>query len=327
MRIKYTVVFSFLFCLIFVSLADDASVFLDDAFKSGKLENYIRKTSDAIKVSVDVPGGDLMESTESFTFKPMPVEGGEKYKLTFKGAFNGQDCIENNPLFNVYYCRQENMMPVRAISFYNEKMEDVTARYRITFGMPFKAFHEYVDVFYAPPEAKYMSMEIRIPKGGDSSFVMTAPKLELAKDDGAINCNPDFALGEYNYSAFPNANNAGARLFKTPSGKTVFDSAYGSSTAAFPFLKKGTYRLFAKAEQYGGGYSDILLRIYDKDGKEVLKRSLRRNPEGEHIYFILPDDAVFGDILVYNSILEEVRLTWVGDESEFKKLQDAEKKK
>ncbi len=140
-------------------------------------------------------------------------------------------------------------------------------------------------------------------------------KLEETADEGAINANPNLALGPFNDSGWKNIAQGGRFLIRD--GKTVFDTQYGSRSQDFPVVEPGTYALSAKATPNGFN-SSVHVDVHDAKGKSLLRVSTRRY--GPPTHFVLPEGAASASFLAYSCLLEEIKLVRVGDESAIKSL-------
>jgi hypothetical protein len=136
------------------------------------------------------------------------------------------------------------------------------------------------------------------------------------KYEAVLNVNPSFQLGPYNYSGWQNIS-AGGKLIERE-GKTILDTKYGSTGQKIPLPGPGTYAFSARAT--GNGYNSVVIvRVYDAQGKELMRSSTRRY--GPLQYFVPPKNAAYASFLVYSCLLEEVRLLRVGDERAIESLQ------
>jgi hypothetical protein len=190
-------------------------------------------------------------------------------------------------------------------------MKQISPDGRPEFTLPFGSWFNFVDEFYPPAKAAFMQLSFNNRK--DSKLFISDIVLAPAPDEGAINSNPTFALGKYNYSGWP-GRHTGGRMIERPDGKVIFDTGYGSGSESFPMSQAGTYRLYAKGVTYGG-YSDIILSFLGEDGKAISVTHLNATPAGAQRDFIRPEGTVRGRLLIYNNILEELRLTRIGDEN------------
>jgi len=289
-----------------------------DGFASGNANDYIDGNVQAKQVRIARLGGvnALVIADANVRLKTVPVISGTKYTLRFDGSFTGDvESIEDNPRFEVFTRpgRKSPVLPSREIRFLDAAGK-ATGR-TLVFSMPFRGKRTYTDVFYTPPDAVALRLDIASGKG----ITWSVQNLTLVKtsDEGTININPAFALGTMNYSGWQNIS-AGGKIIKT-NGKTVFDSKYGSRGTAFPLHTPGTYALSARGT--GNGYNScVILEVFDTAGKKIMRSRIRRY--GQPNYFVLPKNAVTGSLLVYSCLLEEARLVRVGDEKSIDRFSD-----
>lgn len=249
-------------------------------------------------------------------FRDMQVEPATKYTLTLEAAFEGDvESLEENPRFEVFarLGQTSPRLPSREIRFFDAA--DKPTGQSLVYSMPFKNRRTYQDVFYAPPGAAIARIELA--SGKDIRLILSQLRLEVTCDEGALNANPAFELGPFNYSGWQNIS-AGGQLIRQD-GKTILDTKYGSTSQMIPLTEPGTYAISAKAT--GNGYNSIVIvRVYDAQGEELMRSSTRKY--GPRTYFVPPKNAAFASLLVYSCLLEELRLVRVGDERAIESLLD-----
>jgi hypothetical protein len=168
--------------------------------------------------------------------------------------------------------------------------------------------HDYVAEFYVPTKAT--TVPIAISSGKEIRLLLAKASLVEASVDATLNINPTFALEPVNYAGWMNIATGGQLIQRE--GKTILDTKYGTTGQMIPLTQPGTYAISATA--IGNGYNSIvIIRVYDADGKELMRSSTRRY--GPPTYFVPPPEVVYASFLVYSCLLEEVRLVRVGDAS------------
>ncbi len=291
----------------------------DTGFKSGNIADCLEaKGLDQAKVlfkDVDVKKVLSISNGATASFIEIPVEPRTKYTLECEASFSGSEAIEENPrleLFTRPGARPPNQ-PVKEIMFFDAEGKQAGV---LASGLVFRN-RTYTDVFYTP--AKAVSMKLRLKSPKDVELLVQQPRLFKTSDEGAINVNPEFKLGLCNYSGWGSPA-AGGQIVEE-NGKTVFDTKYGTFSQPFPLKEGGTYALSAKFN--GNGYNTcVILHVLNEEGKNIKEISIRGNQTS---YFVMPKDAVSGRFLVYSSMLEEVRLNRVGDDSKIDELLKAKK--
>lgn len=290
----------------------------ESGFKSGNAADCLEsKNVDKSKVAFkDVKRQKLLSVSDGsdVRFMDIPVESRTKYTLEYEASFSGSEAIDENPRLENFTKTGSNPpnQPMREIQFFNAEGRQIGG---ISCGLVFRN-RKYTDVFYTPDKAVSLKLRIKAPK--DTELLLGKPKLFKTPDEGAINVNPEFKLGVCNYSGW-NSPASGGEIVEE-NGRAVFDTKYGTSSLPFPIKEGGTYALSAKLR--GNGYNTcVLLHLLDTDGKRIKEIPLRGNPT----YFVMPKEAFAARFLVYSSMLEEVRLNRVGDESKINELLKAKK--
>jgi len=279
------------------------------SFSSGEPGDYFtRDTAGRVRVA-SVDGRQAMVLTDSTArLSDMTVKPATKYTLSLTAAFEGDvESIEENPRFEIFTRPKQTgpRLPSRQIQFFDAAGKS-TGR-SVVYAMPFRNRRTYQDVFHTPVDAVIARVALTSGKG----VRLVLSRLEIAEtpDEAAMNANPAFRLGPWNYSGWRNIA-AGGRLIQRD-GKTVLDTKYGSTGKMIPLSEPGTYALSAIAT--GNGYNSVVIvRVYDRQGKMLMKASTRRY--GPRSYFVPPKNAAYASFLVYSCLLEEVRLVRVGDE-------------
>ncbi|QDU96993.1 hypothetical protein [Lignipirellula cremea] len=256
----------------------------------------------------------LVADDTTVRFQDIAVKPNGRYVLSLTAGFQGNgESIEENPHFEVFNRLGQTgaNLPSREIRFLDASGK--SAGQTLRYGLPFKSMHDYVDEFYAPAGA--VTARIAISTGKANRLLLAKAVLAESRETETLNINPTFALGPVNYAGWTNIS-AGGQLIQQD-GKTIFDTKYGSSGQPIPLTQSGTYAISAKAT--GNGYNSIvIIRVYDADGKELMRASTRQY--GPPTYFVPPADAVYASFLVYSCLLEEVRLQRVGDVSAIEAL-------
>jgi hypothetical protein len=326
---------SFLLVAVAVLMAAPASAQtpFGDGFDTAALKDYLEPSANAQGASVapaDGAEGKCLQLTHGakggFRFRQVPIEGEKKYKLSFRAKLVGDDVIERNSRIDVIQVAAGHLLPRCQVRFFDAGRKPLPGTPGAT--MISGKWSPYVIVFYAPPSAVSMQVVLNLP-GSDCDVLVDDMNLESAPDEGAINCNPDLRYGSHAYTGWANLA-TGAMLVELPGGRFAMDTAYGSSTETFPLREPGTYRLYAKGT-VRGGFHTVDLRLYNAGGELIKTRSLSASQDGVSSDFVLPEGTASGSLLVYNHMLEEVRVTRMGDKSKLAELDAAraagEKKK
>ena len=253
----------------------------------------------------------------SFSFKKVRIKPNVKYKLDFMAKVDGDDVIEKNSRIGLVQVSSGNILYHWRIVFFDSTGKRIPRAVQDNhLSLVSNKWKKYTSVFYTPPNAAYLQLGFsnRNPRNG---MMLENIDLKLCPDEGAINCNPAFSYGAYNYAGWRFII-SGGELLKTGKGKYALDSAYGSTGRKFPLVSDGTYRLYARGIK-SKGYSVVNIFFVDAKGKNLKQIHMRAAPEGKYIDFVPPAKTAFAYFRVYKHILEEVRLTRIGDKTLLKK--------
>ncbi|WP_442505392.1 hypothetical protein SH528x_004178 [Novipirellula sp. SH528] len=305
-------------CFLLVMFAADAVLAappLSIDFSAGEPADYFTADT-AGKVSrAAVDDAQAMQITNAtIQLQDVSVMPASPYSLTLVATFAGDvESIEENPRFEFFnqLGQTSSRLPSRTVQFFDAAGQPTGQPQ--TYAMPFRKSHRYEDLFYTPDDA--VTARIRLSSGKGVRLLLSQLRLEPSGNDAALNLNPSFELGPDNYSGWQNIAQGG-RLYQRD-GKTILDTKYGSTGQRIPLQGPGTYAVSALAT--GNGYNSVVtVRVYDAEGKELMRSSTRRY--GPRTYFVPPPEATYMSLLVYSCLLEEVRLVRVGDENAIKDL-------
>jgi hypothetical protein len=285
-------------------------------FSSGKPSDYFSAdTADRVQVSTVGDTQAIAIANTTARLHDRTVKPSTKYTMNLEAAFEGAvESIEENPRFEIFtrHGKTGSHLPKREIRFLDAAGNPVGRP--VVYAMPFRNRHTYQDVFYTPADA--VTARIGLASGQGVRLLVSRLSLAETKDEAVLNVNPSFQLGPYNYSGWQNIS-AGGKLIERE-GKTILDTKYGSTGQKIPLPGPGTYAFSARAT--GNGYNSVVIvRVYDAQGKELMRSSTRRY--GPLQYFVPPKNAAYASFLVYSCLLEEVRLLRVGDERAIESLQ------
>jgi hypothetical protein len=285
-----------------------------DGFENGTINHYL---TGKIPAGVTIEKSDVLKVGKiivfkkgvigTFRFEKVVVKPQIKYKLTFNAKVIGDDVIEKNSRINLVQVASKNILWQWAVDFFDAEGKAIPISIQAShLRLVSNQWKEYTTVFYTPLKAAYMQLVLsnRNPTNG---MELDELKFGICPDEGAINCNPDFRYGSYNYTGWKEILSGGL-LFDLGNGKYQFDTAYGSIGESFPLSVPGTYRLYARGSGYGR-YQVVLLFLCNSKGQTLKNIVLRGAPEGKYVDFTLPEKTAFAYFRVYQHLLEEIRLT------------------
>ncbi len=324
---------SFIFAVIILSAAENDRIkIFGDSFANGTLKNYIDGRipgNVSFAPSKNNSSGKMLVCPKGFkgslSFKKVRVKPGVKYKLDFMAKIDGKDVIEKNSRIGLIQVSSSNILYHWRIVFFDSTGKRIPRAIQSNhLSLVSNEWKKYTSVFYTPPNAVYLKLGFS-NSNPENGMMLENLDLGLCPDEGAINCNPEFSYGAYNYAGWRFIISGGL-LFKTDKGKYVLDSAYGSTSRRFPLISDGTYRLYARGIK-SKGYSVVNIFFVDAKGKNLKQIHMRAAPEGKYIDFVPPVKTAFAYFRVYKHILEAVRLTRIGDKSLLKKTDGTKSKK
>lgn len=251
----------------------------------------VAATDGAVAVAAD--------ARQRLAFEPLPVTEGACYRLVFEARASGTPLLENNPRTHV--ARFENP---RLFWRWELAQEDaantVVGRSAASHQTIFSSeWRTYQDVFRARPQA-IRARVVFLPPETPVGLEIRRARLEPYDPGEAVNLNGDFSLGD-NCLAGWGSPFAGAGL-RTIQGRRVYDTAYGSESAAFP-LDARPYRVTVKRTTYGRYQA---ANLYLLNGGRTIK--MVTVPADGTLEFVPPAGTTSGFFKIYNSYLESVRI-------------------
>jgi len=321
--------------LITATLCQADQVVFDDNFTQAASDAYLDDVAElpGRATFLTEPGvdGRVLKLTGPVSFKSVPVDHQVKYQLTFRGRQEGVEPLEENPRLAEMILNSRSFLPVGELKFFDSVGIETGVRLP-RLAMAFGRWHEYRWVFYPPMNAVTMKWHIHTGAAGNSMY-MANVKLAPAPDEGAININPTFSYGPYNYSGWAAFNVYGGpgRLHEIEDGKVVLDTGFHAWTTTFPLGTPGTYRIHVKTSSYVRN-NTVFLIFLGADGKEVGRFGERPGRSRKEIdvnmveakeytwHFVLPKHVERGYFLVYHNMLERLELTRIGDEEMYNEV-------
>lgn len=323
---KYTTLLLLITILFPASGYAEQTVF-GDRFTAGTLEAYFENPQAiarhaSLKRMPDVEG-HVLQTTGQVAFKPVPVDENTRYALTFQVKQQGCEPIEDNSRLAHAVFHGASFMPRADLHFFDKqgnKIPGESQRHMLPFGQ----WQQYRWVFYPPTGAVQMQW-VANSNGKNVTLYLADVSLDPVKNVEAFNINPSFTLGSTNRSGWKNGS-----LHIDAAGEVMLNTGYYGISHSFPLAEPGTYRLYLKASSFGR-YNELFVIFLDAQGKEVSRFGKRPErtrkewlanlpePKEHEIFFTLPEGAVRAYFLVYQSLIQEIALTRVGDEQAYRK--------
>ena len=241
---------------------------------------------------------------QQIRFQPVPVKGGDCYRLVFEARAAGAPLIGNNP--RVHVARFENRSlfwrwEIAQHDATNAAAGHVAATHMSVFSDEWRT---YQDLFRASRQAVGATLTFE-PPAVPVGLEIRHARLEPHDSGDAVNLNGDFSLGDDCLAGWgsPFAS-AGFRMIK---GRRVYDTAYGSESVGFPLDDRLAYRVTVKRTTYGG-YDAA--NLYLMNGGRNLK--MVTVPQRGTLDFVPPPGTTWGYFKIYNTYLESARMTPLG---------------
>jgi hypothetical protein len=242
----------------------------------------------------------IMELTKT----AIPVEVGEKYKISFVARAGGKYVIEENERIRIMNLKY---MASRArIAFYDEQGK--AFNYRDVFIVS-QEFHDYVQVFYPPAKAK--TVKISLLPGKESNILLK--KISLSTDVGerereSINPHPTFDYGDLNFYGCDSG--FGGQFYTRPDGKTVWKTGFLGYSSFFPVKGDAFYDFYCRGIKYRDRKSYILLECFKvEENKPFKSMQVAISEKGEVTKLKMPPGTVYARLCCYCVIIEEFKVT------------------
>lgn len=298
-----------IFCAWSVGAAEIAAPW-SDGFESGDLRLYSRWNSGGVSIEKQEGGhglsvGKLPENAKSkradIIMKQVPVKDSVKYRFSFRAKVDGPDTVEDNPqleyLFYEYNkAAKGKSLPGWRIVFYGKDQKEVSRGFPMFWNVVFrKEWTLCEEVFYPPAGAVAMGVAFSNNANPDDVMLLDDLRLETV-DEGALNINPEFKYGKYNFSGCNYVKDA--KIVEYEKGKFALDNKTGWCIMdPFPVTPGAEYELTAtiqSPEQTGRLY----VWCCDEKLKKLsqLKQVLSVSPPKEEtktIRFVVPDGVSY----------------------------------
>ncbi len=312
----------------FVLTAEEISVPWGDGFEKGDVKDYFQRklVHAALVKGAGVNGSRALvidpekagpEKTMVRAFmKRIPVKHFVKYKFSFMGKIEGPDTFENNPLMEYIYFdaargSKGKPLPGWELLFTDENDKKITRGAPLSAVMAHGSWTRYEEIFYAPPRSRELQIIFHNFMNMQNKMFIDDMKLEII-DEGALNINPDFRYGLYNYSGYSPRN---SRIVELEKGKFAMDASPENSfsTTTIPVRPNQEYQLTAHLRSVDKRIR-VTVGLSDINGKSLspLKTNIELYPpnreETKSMSFITPENAAYVSIHGRNGIIKSLKL-------------------
>ncbi|QDV58878.1 hypothetical protein [Rosistilla oblonga] len=215
-----------------------------------------------------VIGGDV----DARALKPIAVQALKKYKLTLRAAVDDSDTVETNDrLPEILAKNGGKSFAACQLTFFDKDGEETSfllyGRIRMRahpISIISGQLHEFVSVFYAPPEAETLQLKL-LPRGRKvwiDEIVVERETLE-----GTENGNPDFRYGKFNLSGWDPGSEG--RLYVRSDGTTVLKCGTSGGSSFFAVDDQARYSFHCKGKGYSKTAGKVTVSFYDMTGKDL----------------------------------------------------------
>jgi len=274
------------------------------------LENARAMNQDAVLIDAPELKGQkalrLRDDNELYAaFRPVAVEAGKSYTVSFRGKWANEETIETNPtlaasleMTSEYFMQA---LPVLKIEFLDEKKEPL--KQMILAALPYGSWHAYQQRFYAPAGAAFLRVNVKSGRNpGD--FLLTNPQVSAQAADGLL---LTFRQTDENVSGRAYGLLVDGACRKMSDGAVLVYSGTGLRTDIMPLKEAGAYRLSVKGAPGEQGKPHVTVIFYDAEGKS-LKNPVGGDALAKPLTFTRPEQATGVQLVIANCWLDEVRL-------------------
>lgn len=310
----------FILLLLPMSVFAQANIFESGNFESGKLSDsigwnpyksvkLIKGAAEKGKSILSLPG---LQKTSCRT-RAIKISQLNHYELSFYAKINEDDFFLGDVVFNKEVWRNTQSLPQWHVQFYT----DIDCKKRIPIsGIHYRRFdnkiiantwQKYTIPFYVPSEAKAMTVQF---SNGKDMYALLIDDISVAPvKKRTVNLNPDFSLGQYNYSGYNCAHKSWIEPEEAQQG-FYMDCSQGHVIGDPIPLEKGNYSIAITAKPvkqtsrlakrkiprfYIDFYDEKMKRISQKIQKTISFRWRPTNKEWKtHTYdFAVRDQVKF----------------------------------
>jgi len=215
---------------------------------------------------------------DALALKPIKVQPLKKYKLTMRAAIDAADTIEINdrlPEFatvsrgNSFAGCEFHFLDTEGKNVFftldgKDRFEGTRKIKAQSINVVTRKHHDYVFVFYAPPMAETLHINLTPRK---RRLLVEKLSLEVEDAEGTINCNPDFRYGDFNLSGW--SPGPEGRLFRRPNGTTVLKCGSASTSSVFLVDDELRYSFLCKGVGYDKKSGKVIVLFFDENGTEL----------------------------------------------------------
>lgn len=259
------------FMLLLMAGSLHAEAMLDLSFDSDKDAKHFDQVGDGVRLGSVGDRGCLIvgKSIDEQAFKSIAVKPLTKYKLTLRASVVDSDTIESNDRIADFIEQNGGRGFAECkLSFLDDAGKKATFLMygKIAVETPgvnivSKEFYDYVFVFYSPPGASRLEMQIA-PRGRDVHVDHLT--LEAEQQEGTVNCNPDFRYGSFHSGEWSEG-----QLYVRPDEQTVMKFGYGGHSSFFAVDDNARYSFQCKGVGYDTSSGKVTVAFFDEVGNQL----------------------------------------------------------
>lgn len=278
------------------------------------------------------PGVLEVTSRGRWLSKPIAVEPGARYRMTFRARVEGGPTLENcaeaaEAFYDVQRVVRGLVWPRWEFRFRRADGEGSRGwgiLYPYWNSVASSAWRDYVDVFYAPLDAATMQV---VYSSDSTNATLYATEPVIVKDTGKVlNVNSDFSLGPLCHAGFAMAGyGSSVRMLPKPEGGGWFMRvASWCSMDPIPVVGGRRYKVSVRLRKdtFTGARDTVVFSA--ADGKPIKNAGgdvvAKRSTQGGEETFRAPKDAVKMEMQVNSADYEWIRVTEAPEENDKKEV-------
>ena len=278
---------------------------------AGYIANYREVDDDVSLVTADdLDGQTVMRITCNnrtyVQFRPMPVEAGRTYRLSFKGRWVNEETYETNPSFEVVLgpasLSQVDVLPVATVDFYDKDNKLISTAAPIT--TLYGQWKDYRIAFTTPPGTT--SIRPKWMTGRNLGHVLiTRPTLDqlAAPQRGLV---LDFTQDNANASGSAYGLQLDQRIRKSPDGELLVYNLQ-DRTQDFLIGPAGKYRLRVEGH-WPKGPQAVTVLIKGEKNRQIGVNQLKAAASNDGDVFTVPENATGIQLTVRDVLLRKITI-------------------
>ncbi|WP_442511133.1 hypothetical protein SH528x_002799 [Novipirellula sp. SH528] len=262
-------------CLLLSSASANAQTLLNIPFDNNDDLKHIVSPDPGLSIGTAFEQQSCLivaSDVDAQALSPVEVHSLQKYKLTVRAAVDDTDTVETNDrLTEILAKNRGKSFAACELTFFDDGGKETTfllyGKTRMeTDSVPIvsRQLHDFVTVFYAPPNAKTLQLKL-LPR--KRKLWIDSIVLEQEKSEPTENCNPDFRYGTFNLSGWdPDSE---GRLYARADGETVLKCGNQGRSSFFAVDDQSRYSFLCKGTGFSSNAGKVTVSFYDITGNEL----------------------------------------------------------